>query len=118
MDKKSKKVEYDREKLDLIRIDLLRVLHREFPNLQTRVNVLKTFEDRIIFDIRAYLYGQQKVIKFPVNWWQCFKEEMMPKWFNRIFPIKYYHYNFVAVFPNLAVKLDEPVSFIYFRNDK
>ena len=60
--------------------------------------------------------------EFPLNWWQMFKRDVMPKWYKKIYPIKTKHYKktveFIErfVFPNMPIKGNERLEF-YYRKD-
>lgn len=46
-----------------------------------------------MLSLRRYFYGRDEIIpmsySFPYNWWQEFKQNHCPVWFNKRYPVKY-----------------------------
>ena len=48
--------------------------------------------DGMIFRLRLFLAGEQKqvvVLQHPSTWWEAFKEQYAPGWFNKRYPVYY-----------------------------
>ncbi len=73
-------------------------LHRKFLfNVLDRIDI-RLVPDSIAkvlaADIEFYFVGEkvderQKIIRYPLDWWQSFKERFLPDWLKKKFPILY-----------------------------
>lgn len=65
----------------------------EFVLSRSEINVENNMLGMVIA-MRTYILGQHNYQEYtvkhqiPANWWECFKEEHMPKWFIKRYPVK------------------------------
>lgn len=79
------------------------------------------FTNHISVQYSAFVLGEnQKPIRlkpYPTSWWQMFKRDVMPKWFQKRFPVKSEEYVIDAkvIYPYLRISapLNEKVSVIF-----
>jgi len=76
----------------------------DFPGVAetAKVEFIKTQTVNMLAQIRAWLVGgkipsepQYKVVQWPDGAWQMFKENHLPEWFKRKFPVRWHHEQFV-----------------------
>lgn len=67
------------------------------------------------YRIRGYVWSQdagKKVeFKYPVDWWQAFKERFFKGWLLERYPVKYTHkfFEVKATYPGLVIKGNDPI---------
>lgn len=84
----------------------------------------KIYKEKIsqdfIISIKDYLLGERlfpNIIKYPLNWWEAFKERWFNKFLLKKYPIKYktIEINATILYPKLKVKLPQEEHFIAFQ---
>lgn len=86
------KVEYKTVVLDVIRKQMQVMLDKEFVDDVGFKIAVEERMDAIILALRRETVGQnlESVLwKYPKDWVQAVKAHFAPKWFTRIYPIKY-----------------------------
>lgn len=64
---------------------------------------------RLWLQLKTNIYAEKTVSKskkvafeYPATWWQCFKVEVMPRWFQEMFPVRYKMHERTIKFEQLA----------------
>lgn len=60
--------------------------------IETDIKFLDHIKDRMVLDIRGYLWGKNlpnKTIKYPKDWWQAFKERWFTPALKEAYPVEY-----------------------------
>ena len=75
-----------------------------------KCSVERAMVDRFRFWLSGFIWGKQhedKVIKYPMDWWEAFKEKWFSVWMVKQWPIKYTTYIISAteLYPNLKYAL-------------
>jgi len=82
------------------------ILHQRINNyLLDQKERLEDYGDFINYVIEGYLWGSKtdKIeIKYPINWWNAFKEVFYLKFMLKFYPVKYRIHNlsFNVLYPN------------------
>jgi len=69
--------------------------------------------DSYFVTLKRRVLGQtlgEKIVRYPRNWKEAFKERWFPNWLKRRFPVKYQEYDALVVFPQLLQKYPLPLS--------
>lgn len=56
------------------------------------------------------LKAGDRIIRYPKNWKEAFRERWLPQWMKKRFPIKYIEYDVLVVFPNLLKEFPVPMQ--------
>lgn len=56
------------------------------------------------------LKAGDRVIRYPKNWKEAFKERWTPRWLKKRFPVKYREYDVLVVFPDLLKEFPVPMQ--------
>lgn len=66
--------------------------------------------DDVCFTFKTHVYGEEKetVIKYPINWFQAFKEEWFPDFLIKKYPIIYKQHNIKTKIIYPTIRSNEP----------
>lgn len=69
----------------------------------------ETYVFRVIKELLAFKAGD-RIVRYPENWKEAFKERWFPAWLKKRFPVKYTEHDVLVVFPDLLKKHPCPQS--------
>jgi len=83
------------------RIDpkILKYIQKDISTIETQIDQIR---DDVIITANLRVYGKEICkpqilnIKYPIDWWQAFKERWFPKLILSRYPVKYNHVNHVV----------------------
>jgi len=93
----------------------------------TKVEIENTVRGMMI-KLRHEIYGQHDYqrysVKFdiPLNWWECFKQDNMPKWYLKKFPVKKkqmwrtVEFDHKKIFPESTIKFPKSLGPVVFHS--
>jgi len=89
-------------------------------NMSIEINdVAISIANEFIYELETKILGQQNVQKYhipfdiPKNWWEHFKQDIMPGWFKEKFPVKLkkvekeFEFNHMALLPDLNISSEQ-----------
>lgn len=96
---------YERYELEKLRVNLVEAI----PDYLFDSKVL-IVADNMLARIQGYIWSERvghNEIKYPLDWFQAFKERWFPVWVKKKYPIKYqyYRFNLKAIYPKLRISL-------------
>jgi hypothetical protein len=111
----------DELKVNDIKLDKIKFGCQERLNLAMMESKLDLIDPKIDFyfdylmrcivgDIQGYVWGEpafHKVIKYPKDWFEFFKQRWFPKWLLKKYPIKYrYHtLDIKTIYPKIKISV-------------
>ena len=65
---------------------------------------------RVIWELECTVFGEVlEEGKWPVNWWQAFRERWFPEFWLSRYPVQYDHVSAAALYPKIAWPAGQPV---------
>ena len=91
-------------------------ISKEFSNVE-----LKTFLPQdmnvIVTQLLLHVAGEQiKIIKYPADWWQSFKERWYPNWAKKRWPVCYTVFDIEILYPKIDIRKDAHPRLAIFKN--
>lgn len=111
--------------LSTIQLNIARVLpDANLEDLKNSEMTIKLVADNLVLSMRKYIHGLEKETiiineKWPVTWWDAFKDRWFSKLLKDIFPVQYkeirvYQRIYEKVFTNLNEETNH-LDLVYYR---
>jgi hypothetical protein len=75
------------------------------PNMRFSPAILNANFDMMVFQLRDIIAGERvKEIKYPLDWWQAFRERWLPKFWLTRHPVRYHEWHVDLLYPQIQAR--------------